>query len=119
MNINNKNLIIAQFMGYDLDRIVDELPTDKDGNYTTDGNKWVWVNELQYNYNWDSLMRVVCKIEKMGFDVKIQGISCSVNRLCESDTIVGLVCGNRGEKLNIVYETVLKFIIWYNENHEQ
>ena len=119
MALTEKNIFIAEFMGYDKSRIVEELPIDKDGNYTTDGNKWIWVNELQYNYNWDHLMKVVEKIETLGFDVYIAGISCYICRLCENDRIVGLVCGDRTKKHYLVYDTVVNFILWYNKQKQQ
>lgn len=69
-----------------------------------------------YDKSWDWLMPVVEKIETMGFNVRIEGISCSISRLCEDETIAGFVCGDRSKKLEIIHSTLVKFIESYNEN---
>lgn len=69
--------------------------------------------------SWSMLMEVVEKIESLGFDVTIKGITCSVSRWGESDTILQLVCGDRGQKVMLVYAVVVKFIEWYNKQEKK
>jgi hypothetical protein len=103
MTITEKNKLIAEFMGYGITRIVDELPTDKDGNYTTEGGKWVWVNELQYNHNWHHLMAVIHKI--YGSEIENEYVLIVRDALADA-SIVG------------TYDAVVEFITWYNKNKQ-
>lgn len=100
METIEKNKLIAEFMGY---AIIDSHGNHKDDNY-------------KYHSSWDWLMMVVQKIESLGFDVNIKGISCSVNKLCETNTLVNWVLGDRTKKIDLVYITVVEFIEWYNKN---
>lgn len=77
------------------------------------------LESMQFHKSWDWLMPVVEKIESMGFNVKIEGISCSISRLCEDEVIAGFVCGDRSRKLEIIHSTLIKFIESYNENKNQ
>lgn len=86
---------------------------DNDGN--TINRLVFFISELKYNSSWDWLMPVVIKIESLGFDVKIKGIACSINRLCEDETIIQFVLGDRARKIELVWSVVLDFIKWYNE----
>ena len=101
------NALFAEFMG----GILDSPPSKyyyfpKKGRYET---------ELRYHSSWEWLMLVVEKIESLGFDVKIKGITCSINRLCEEETIIQFVLGDRARKIELVWSVVLEFIKWYNE----
>lgn len=70
---------------------------------------------LRYRLEWNWLMPVVEKIESLGFDIKIKGITCSINRLCEDKTIIQFVLGDRTRKIELVWSVVIEFIKWYNE----
>ncbi len=74
---------------------------------------------MKYDSCWSMLMEVVEKIESLGFDVTIKGITCSVSRWGEEDTILQLVCGDRRQKVMLVYAVVVKFIEWYNKQEKQ
>ena len=101
------NQLLAEFMGGVLDS-----PQSK---YYYFPEKGRYETELKYHSSWDWLMSVVEKIESLGFDVKIKGIACSINRLCEDETIIQFVLGDRARKIELVWSVVLDFIKWYNE----
>ena len=72
---------------------------------------------MRYSSSWDWLMPVVDKIELSGFEVRIEGISCKINRVLEKDnTIIQLVCGDKSNKIGLVYQAVIEFIDWYDKN---
>lgn len=78
----------------------------------------IYRKELpQYYVLWDELMPVVQKIESLGYNVTISGITCSVSRVLETETIIRFVCGNKDDKIGLVWLTVATFIQWYNENN--
>ena len=70
---------------------------------------------LKYHSSWDWLMLVVEKIETLGFEVRIEGISCKINKVLDRDNlIVSWVCGDKSNKIGLVYTAVIKFIEWHN-----
>ena len=101
------NPLFAEFMGGKLDS-----PQSK---YYYFHDKGRYELELKYHSSWDWLMPVVEKIESLGFDIKIKGIACSIRRLCEDETIIQFVLGDRARKRELVWATCLEFIKWYNE----
>jgi hypothetical protein len=110
---NNK--LIAQFMGARIGGTgVVHFP---DGNKYHIDYKKLPTKGVYYHSDWNWLMPVVQKIENLGYNVNISGITCSVSRLLEKETIVQWVCGNRNDKIGLVYKTVVEFINWYNENN--
>lgn len=71
---------------------------------------------MEFHSNWNWLMKVVIAIEKMGFVIAITGISYKVYKvLDEQNPIVSLVCGDLSKKLELTYNTVVRFIKYYNE----
>lgn len=82
------------------------------------------INFLSYNDSWNSLMPVVEKIEKLGFDSRIHGNNSDDGYLCdflESNTNNEISCfvtwqDSGGTKIQATYKAVVKFIKWYNEN---
>ena len=101
------NKLIAEFIGGVLDS-----PQSK---YYYFQDKGRYETELKYHSSWEWIMPVVVKIESLGFDVKIRGIECSINRLCEEETIIQLVLGDRDRKIELVWSGMLEFIKWYNK----
>ena len=100
------NKLIAEFMGGKLD--------SHQSKYYYFINKGRYETELKYNSSWYWLMPVVEKIEASGFDVNIKGITCSINRICEDETIIQFVLGDRTRKIELVWSVLLEFIKWYN-----
>ena len=88
-------------------------------------------HELRYSNSWDELMRVVDKIENITlpltdhkykndvFTVKIFERICSIKSYIYSSTTVftkqNQITGRPG-KFDAVYQEVVKFIKWYNDN---
>ena len=69
------------------------------------------------DYNWS--MAVVERIDEIGFDVQISRISVKISRILENDKpIVSLVCGNISKKNELLFQAVVEFITWYNENKD-
>lgn len=72
---------------------------------------------IQYRFHkyWDELMPVIIKIDDIGYEVLIGRISCKITEILDNDNpIVSMVCGNVNKKIGLIYETVIKFIEWYN-----
>lgn len=101
--IIQNNRLIAKFMGVS-DKIVIKY----------DENPKIWNCNIKYHVSWDWLMPVVKKIESLNYEVAIKGISCSIRKLFDIEPIIHLVCGNKRDKIGLVYRTIIKFIEWYN-----
>lgn len=115
--ITEGNQLIAEFMGITDDKgWYDGFLIDKAGLPFSCGAMGNGTRKLNFNSSWDWLMPVVEKIENSGFDVNVKGISCSINRILETKTIIQFVCGERSKKIELVWLVVVEFIKWYNEN---
>lgn len=125
-------MLIAEFMGY-------EIITYNDGRKIYNGHKQLktigernklwngkilefagrFVEYVKYPFDEDLnlIFAVIRKIESLGFVICIAGISCKAYRIMqENDPIVSLVCGDPLKKSELIYDTVIGFIKWYNEN---
>lgn len=72
-----------------------------------------------FHKDWNWLMAVVEKIDGIGFDVQISRISVKISRILENDKpIVSLVCGNISKKNELLFQAIVEFIKWYNENKD-
>lgn len=100
---------IANFMGH---------------NHTADSLNTEEALSLNFRHDWNSLMRVVDRIEKLesqkfgGFHVHIDKDCVLIqakNRTKES-TYSKMYCGNKDKK-KAVYESVLLFIEFWNKNN--
>ena len=78
-------------------------------------------DELKYHSSWDWLMPVVEKIEGLGFDTAICGISVGEENIIEC--LISPVIKNNnievhikqsGEKIKILWQSIILFIQWYN-----
>lgn len=118
------NKLIAEFMGIDKSRIVDKLPTNNKGEYTTLNNKLIYSESLQYHSSWDKLMPVVDKIltDNSSF-CNISGPgSLSMTKEWCFDFLTDQTNGNSnyGKTLiEAVYKSVIDYIKWYNKNKKQ
>lgn len=120
------NKIIAEFLGINPQRIVSEMPINKDGNYCNgngDLDKYgnpcylVYAPSLQYNSSWDYLMPVVEKIESKGFDVFINGLYCRITDSGMSN--FEIESGDVKSKIEAVWLAVVEFIKWYNSQKQE
>jgi hypothetical protein len=111
MTTTENNKMLAEFLGY----------TQPHSDYP---NSTYWYKEseapltiLLFDTDWNWLMQVVEKIEILGYDVMVKGISCTISPLLNEETIVQLVLGDRSRKIELVYSACVEFIKWYNENN--
>jgi hypothetical protein len=122
MNTTENNKLIAEFIGgiYENDLL------DK-GNwyFTIDGDAHCFT-KLKYHTSLDWLMPVIEKIESINcvyhFDIQYDSKYSENNKyyttiLLSDKTTLGIRKGNRTIILSI-YEAVVEFIKWYNENKE-
>ena len=80
---------------------------------------------LAFRYDFNILMRVVSKIEKLesqrfgGFTVHIDGDCCLIQskRRSKSSGYSKMYCGN-GSKLSAIYESCVLFVEWYKTNNK-
>ncbi len=125
MDIIESNKLIAEFMGmqhtsklgwYDYEEVMSEYACQMVGGNT--------FEELQYDRSWDWLMPVVDRIETFNF--KVDGVTTSADvhivygdcRIVDEDG-GGLFefyshSTDSGDKLQATYDSVVKFIEWYN-----
>lgn len=115
------NKLIAEFMT-DIPAVNEKYAFKQFPNYFEAtivpdcGLCWVSVMHLSYHLSWDWLMPVVEKIESLGFSTHIIHTK-SVGSLMHIINYITDVITTKGEnKLEVVYENVVKFIKWYNEN---
>jgi hypothetical protein len=135
MTIQN-NKIIAEFMGCTNFKMYNDSFTFDHPNKT----KWEWSNRFKdnietnnfsssssfYDNDWNWLMEVVEKIESLefypknstciGFDsfgVEINKNRCDITRY--GDFTSHLLQSNGNTRMETVYNAVLDFIKWYNE----
>lgn len=112
MNTQENNKLIAEFMGLQLEQEQDRIFIKGLGTK---------LIEETFNTDWNWLMEVVCKIESIvwedlndtSFNVTIGATSYCVIQ----DNNGGLVeiIGQGSTKIESVYNAVVLFIKWYNE----
>ena len=99
--IVEKNRMIAEFIGFKLQ----DNPNERwFGQYFTTSNG-LWANRIEllhFDTSWDWLMPVVEKIESVNEGVPQQLLNVSLFSYIED-----------------VYNAVVEFIEWYNENEKQ
>jgi hypothetical protein len=138
--IEEKNKLIAEFMGgkfkcvkFDLlDTWTIDLPWFDDPS----NSSLYFVKQLRYHLSWDWLVPVVEKIENIGVNVQIKGKYHPWHKKTYNQTTIVYdiykdIDENRAtdlielyrkssetsfNKLDTVFEAVVEFIEWYNEN---
>lgn len=110
---NNK--IIAEFMGYEIQKD----PTERFfGRYKQPLGAWTKEIDLSFHHDWSWLMEVVEKIESLNFDFAIytgSAISIINTKDFPFDEIINLVASS---KIQAVYNACVEFIKWYNEQNK-
>jgi hypothetical protein len=129
-DIIENNKLIAQFMGlenYSTDNVIEE---DKlRWVLESDINKYksVLSKELKYDSDWNYLMPVIEKIEKLKIEDQIEagfvtiwsrkdGCTIEYKMYESSDFYVSTKVTTT--KIKAVYDTVVQFIKWYNLNKD-
>ena len=103
MTTLNENKMIAEFMGYNLEVVNDEVYFTLDDMLETLSDE-----ELHYHTDWNWLIGVVDKIESLGYDVQIILDYCTITNGDYSEiTQIG------GNKIHNVYNACVEFIKWY------
>lgn len=126
LSVAEGNKIIAEFMGAkyipDWTTPIYQTPSPtfdfEDKRPSRHASRY-WI-DLEYHISWDWLMPVVEKICDIGpFDINIHSWTCEFTD--ESKVHTKLICRSmypdkRLPMITIIYETVISFIQWYNEN---
>ena len=94
--ITENNKLIAEFLN--------ELTTDPNGNIKED------LNFLDFHYNWNSLQRLISKIEENHFVIIVRNY-CTI----ELKNLTILLTNEAPTKKEAVYNACVEFIKWYNE----
>jgi len=96
-----------------------KLIAEFDGRVNTMCHNNTTASPYDYEKSWDWLMPIIEKIEGLGFEVLIGRISCNINKILDRENpIASFVCGDISRKIEIVYDTVIEFINWYNKNKQ-
>lgn len=114
------NKLIAEFMGWKCEY---SKQTNGETYFIIErGEKLEYpIEHLQYHSSWDWLMPVVEKIEGLGFDTAVCGISVGEENIIEC--LISPVIKNNnievhikqsGEKIKILWQSIILFIQWYN-----
>jgi len=117
-NILENNKLIAEFMGV-FDKILStgniHSWSDVPFYYTTEDTREKVIKNIskysKYSKDWNWLMEVVEKIEKIGgVQIFINGISCEIIFRGK------VISKHSNSKIEAVYNACVEFIKWYNEN---
>ena len=111
--ILENNKLIVEFLGYK-----NISQNDPDFNFYSKNNKTpeLELMSLLYHKDWNHLMSVVEKIQSIGYCVTISQIVknkpiCSI----ELGDMEEIYIENKSSHIDTVYEAVVDFIKWYNE----
>ena len=112
MTTLNENKMIAEFMGYNLEVVNDEIYFTLDDMLETLSDE-----ELHYHTDWDWLMGVVLKIniiDDYRYTVQINSMDTYIHDLKNGGFIFqSQMKWQPDELINSVYEAVVEFIKWY------
>lgn len=113
--IEEGNEIIRKFLEWE--KVVNEDKKGCDIVYWKIGNNWPHASgKLKFHTSWDWLMPVVEKIESLGnYGVEIRHFSCSIYELSFDPSDLNIE-SNFDSKIEAVYNAVVQFIQWYNQN---
>lgn len=124
--ITQNNKLIAEFMGLSKQHL------DSDNKYPVYENPYTGEYqesiELSYEESWDWLMSVVEKIERLSFNVEIKSINQHVNSKDQINQFCNISHKYKDSlhfsrlnvsKIQSVYQTVIEFIEWHNENKKE
>ena len=107
-NVNLANKKIALFDGYRESH--NNIVHEEYGTLTEKG-----LSLLRYNTDWNWLMRIVEKINKIDW-VTIRANECEIHEL-QTKQFENIKVEKEGcELIEIVYEAVLRYVVWYLDN---
>ena len=113
-NIVENNKLIAEFMGlsYCKKHLYEGWYKNHEHNH-----RLCDFNGLKYHSDWNWLMEVVEKIERLGYVFEIKITGCRINQI-ENGSIIVLRWEEDKTKIEAVYNACLEFIKWYNEQNK-
>jgi len=107
------NLTKVKYLGY-------KIPVGRGKKATVEATKLI-PYEKQYNILWDCIMKVIDKIEKLGYDSRIIGNDSDLGFLCDftdnqNTCIASVYCYQQdgATKLECVFLAVIEFVKWFN-----
>ena len=126
-NIMENNKLIAEFMGYEIQKD----PTERFfGRYKSPIGVWHKEIDLSFHHDWNWLMEVVKKIEKTTIrethgqfneneceatiSISIENTFCQI--LSNGAFLNEIISINGESKIEAVYSACVEFVKWYNEN---
>src|SRR5690349_7440941 len=108
MNTEN-DILIAKFMGF-------EIACADTSEPCIMGMQNAWT-PMKYHSSWDWLMPVVEKIENDSiYKIRIEGSVVSINNTDILHSFGGDFFKTSNSKIEALYNAVIEFIKWYNEN---
>lgn len=116
MEQQESNKLIAEFMG---NNVFERPGGDTWLHYETQHGDWIpWceLGQAEYHSNWEWLMRVVEKIEGLGYHVTIYKHYASITSETDSDFIIIPPHGSELDKLSATHGVISIFITWYNQS---
>ena len=112
MKTIENNKLIAEFLGY------------IDNGCSEDGflihpitNYDVEISSLKYHEDWNWLIEVVEKIESLNYVFEIKITWCRIKQI-ENGNVIVLRWEEDKTKIEAVYNTVVEFIKWYNNQNK-
>lgn len=99
--VQENNKLIAEFM--EIDKISSNVLRE------------AMLNDLEYHSDWNELMKVVEKIEELGFWVDISGSQYKHCRIGIMNSFNPFINKSENSKIEAVYNACLDFIKYYNE----
>lgn len=100
MNTTENNKLLADFLN--------ELTYNSDGQIKED------LKKFDFHYNWNSLIRVVEKIESLNISILIGKNNCVIEQTFGKTPIgIGLIKGET--KIEAVYKACIKFVEWWEQ----
>lgn len=119
--------LIAKFMGvnpmkaFGYENWYDGYQLQKAGLPFAYGAMGNGTSELKFHTSWDWLMPVVEKVEEVSYRVTITTYSICIERVSKDGKAIIKFPVSRGNtyKIQAVYEAVIEFINWYNQNKKE
>src|SRR5690606_37574273 len=113
------NELIAEFMGFTC------CDTGQDRFWNPPSQPQATINDWEYHTNhldyfrtsWDWLMPVVEKIESLGYTVEIASSDYQIRKTGDTEAFI-FHYGPDRPKIKAVYEAVVEFIKWYNQQEQ-
>lgn len=112
--IETGNVLIAQFMGW--------IPCQRCTNCGAYQSKEYALpylpNEMTWSEDWNEIMPVVEKIERLGYDTSMFCNNKANFSFSIDDWVGETIAVNSGtidEKLLVIYSTVIQFINWHDQ----